>query len=141
MQQHEDMTFEIPCRILPESCKRNKKMSSAWCSSRFTNTSKTRMQFSHGHTFSLLQRANWEDCSQSKMSKLIIWQVLISSLKRGIPKYQLKVCFSVRDCLNLKGQKQSKTLCERKFILFFFQLQHFVILKWVNIFSSRELQC
>lgn len=21
MQQHEDMTFEIPCRILPESCK------------------------------------------------------------------------------------------------------------------------
>lgn len=120
VQQHEDMTFEIPCRILPESCKSNKKMSSAWCSSHFTNTSENRISFSHGHTFSSLQRASCEDCSQSKMSKLIIWQVLISYLKRRIPKYQLKVCLSVGVCLNPKGQKQNQKLNVRENSFFLF---------------------
>lgn len=72
MQQHQNLTFEIPCRILPESCKRNKKLASAWYSSRFTNTSENQIQFSHGHTSNSLQTTNCEDCSQSKISKLII---------------------------------------------------------------------
>lgn len=54
------------------------------------------------------------------MSKLIIWQVLISYLKRGIPKYQLKVCLSVGESLNLKGQKQNQKLNMRENSSFLF---------------------
>lgn len=40
--------------------------------------------------------------------------MLISYLKRGIPKYQLKVCLNVGDWLNLKGQKKNQKLNVRE---------------------------